>query len=312
MKKTSGFRAVALSVVVIGALASCSSAESNSAESNSAESTATEIAATASRTVGDESLSILLTNDDGWNAPGITALREALQSAGHEVTVVAPSADKSGTSASANFRGPLTVTTPEPGVWAVDGSPADSVLFGLASVLTDTPPDLVISGSNKGNNTGLGINYSGTVGAAITATGMGVSAIAVSTDTPQGSEVAVEDFAPTADFVAQLVRSLPRERPVAEGTVINVNYPRGRSDDDVKGVLMTTTSRSPFAEFSYVPADPATSYGITVALNTANEDGTDAAAIADGMAAVSVLDVSREPTVEQTQTISDIVADLHP
>ena len=295
-----------MSVVVAGAVTGCSSSESEQAEPTTA------AASAAVDAVGDDSLSILLTNDDGWNAPGITALRTALQAAGHDVTVVAPSADKSGTSASANFRGPLTVTTPEPGVWAVDGTPADSVLFGLASVLADTPPDLVISGSNKGNNTGLGINYSGTVGAAVTATGMGIPAIAVSTDTPQGPEVAVEDFGPTADFVTQLVRSLPRERPVAEGTVINVNYPRGRSADDVKGVLMTSTSRSPFAEFTYEPADPATSYGIKVAVSSTSADGTDAAAIADGMAAVSVLDVGREPTEEQSGPISDVVSGLHP
>lgn len=307
MQKPSKIGVVALAVVASVTMAACSADRSDTPPS-----TSLEVSPAPSEAVGEESLHIMLTNDDGWNAPGITALRTALQSAGHEVTVVAPSADKSGTSASANFGVPLTVTTPEPNVWAVDGTPADSVLFGLASVLKDTPPDLVISGSNKGNNTGLGTNYSGTVGAAVTATGMGIPAIAVSTDTPQGPEVAVEDFVPTADFVVQLVSSLPRQRPVAEGSIINVNFPRGRSASETKGVLMTKTSRSPFAEFSYEPTDPANTYAVKVAVNTDFEEGTDTAAIADHMAAISVLDVSREPNTQQIEPISAIVTNLHP
>ena len=93
-----------------------------------------------------QSLSILLTNDDGVDAPGIQAIRRALVAAGHRVTVVAPAGQQSGSSGRVTIRNGSTIRVEEreQGVWAVDGSPADAVFVASEYVLPDTPLDLVV------------------------------------------------------------------------------------------------------------------------------------------------------------------------
>ncbi len=95
---------------------------------------------------------ILVTNDDGWSAPGIVALREALRRAGHTVVEVAPADDQSGTGAALTLKGTLPVVRPsaDQDVWLVGGRPADAAAVGLRSVMAAAPPDLVVSGINSG------------------------------------------------------------------------------------------------------------------------------------------------------------------
>lgn len=180
-------------------------------------------------------LSILLTNDDGYEAPGLTALRDALVAAGHSVTVVAPLDDRSGTSAAHTISGLVDYYQQSEGVWAIDGTPADAVTLGLVHVMREALPDLVIAGSDFGQNAGATVVHSGTVGAVITATRMGIPAIAVSValdfseadaTPPHGSTRAA--FAPAADFVVGVVRQL--HETDAQGLLpprvaLNVNYP---------------------------------------------------------------------------------------
>ena len=136
-------------------------------------------------------LSILLVNDDGWDAPGITAVYEcARRKAGHRVTLVAPLENQSGSSMSTTSE-KLAVTRPvgdEP-KYAVDGTPVDALNVGLLGVLKDDRPDIVVSGVNMGANMAQNTNYSGTVGAAAAAAQQGVPALAVSADVggPSGS-----------------------------------------------------------------------------------------------------------------------------
>ena len=127
----------------------------------------------------DHSLTILLTNDDGYLSPGIRAMRQALLDQGHEVFMVAPAENQSGSSASISPDG-ITVTDHGLNVWSVDGRPADAVRFGLGQLMADQPPDLVISGINFGQNVGADVMISGTVGAATTAVRLGIPAIAIS------------------------------------------------------------------------------------------------------------------------------------
>jgi 5'-nucleotidase len=171
-------------------------------------------------------LRILLTDDDGYDAGGIRAVRAALVGAGHDVVEVAPEGNRSGAGAGRDGQEDLR-DTDDPGVRTVDGTPADAVLAGLAAMRADGgPPDLVVSGTNLGRNTGSGITESGTVGAAVTAAHAGFPAIAVSTDRARSQA----DCVPTADFVARLVGALATERPPAPpGLVLNVNHPKGRS-----------------------------------------------------------------------------------
>ena len=128
-----------------------------------------------------QSLRILLTNDDGFESPGLRALNEALSAAGHDVYVIAPASQQSGASASVTTRGVKVTELPD-NVWSVHGRPADAVRVGLGYIMHDYPPDLVVSGANFGQNTGQDVNVSGTFGAAITAHQLGIPAIAVSVE----------------------------------------------------------------------------------------------------------------------------------
>src|SRR5262245_37513557 len=113
---------------------------------------------------------ILITNDDGITAPG---LRVAEQIAGElagpagEVWVVAPAFEQSGVSHSVSYIRPMRLERLEERRFAVEGSPADCVLAGLYEILKDTPPDLVLSGVNRGHNVAEDTLYSGTVGGAM-------------------------------------------------------------------------------------------------------------------------------------------------
>lgn len=171
-------------------------------------------------------LRVLLTDDDGWDAGGITAMRAALVDAGYDVTLVAPSGNRSGAGASSDGRTELE--RKEEDVYAVDGYPVDAVRAGLDLMRAD-PPDLVVSGTNLGHNSGTGVVESGTVGAAVTAARAGVPAIASSTH--RGSSE--DDCAATAAYVTRLVQTLGPGL-FTPGVVVNVNYPAGDRAEEVR------------------------------------------------------------------------------
>ena len=108
---------------------------------------------------------ILLSNDDGYQAPGLKALFESVEDHG-EITIVAPNENKSGASSSLTLSKSITVNACGERCFAVDGTPVDCVHIGLNGLL-DSEPDMVISGINAGSNLGDDVLYSGTVGAAL-------------------------------------------------------------------------------------------------------------------------------------------------
>ena len=161
----------------------------------------------------ENSLTILLTNDDGYLSPGIRAMRQALLDQGHEVLMVAPAENQSGSSASISPDG-ITVTDHGLNVWSVEGRPADAVRFGLGQLMADQPPDLVISGINFGQNVGADVMISGTVGAATTAVRLGIPAIAISAsiDFKEAGEAfpsTLKAMPKAAAFLAKQLRDLP-------------------------------------------------------------------------------------------------------
>lgn len=178
---------------------------------------------------------VLLTNDDGIEAPGIRALAGIL-ARDAEVYLVAPAGNRSGSGGYLSLLSrPLSVAESPAaalaGVWSVDGFPADAVLWGVRGLLADTPPDLVISGINDSPNAGDAWLVSGTIGAARTAAFLGIPALAVSGYDPDDS-VAVRQ---TAEWVAQLVRS-PLVRALEPGDYLLVNMPPVRADE-VTGIV---------------------------------------------------------------------------
>lgn len=123
---------------------------------------------------------VLLTNDDGIAAPGLAVLGEIAAELADEVWIVAPGTDQSGTSHSLSLHDPLRSTKLGERRFCVDGTPGDCAAIGLAHILADTPPNLVLSGVNRGANLGVETVFSGTVGAAMTAMLLGTPAIALS------------------------------------------------------------------------------------------------------------------------------------
>jgi 5'-nucleotidase len=160
---------------------------------------------------------ILLTNDDGWNAPGLNLLAAALRSQA-EVVIVAPDRNRSGASNSLTLNDPLRVETLGPLVYAVNGTPTDCVHLALTGLL-DHEPDLVISGINDGSNLGDDVLYSGTVAAAMEGRSLGLPAISVSlVDAP-------DRLYETALEVVRVILGHLESVRWPQDTILNVNVP---------------------------------------------------------------------------------------
>lgn len=163
-------------------------------------------------------MKILITNDDGIDAPGIKALADAL-SAVAEIAVVAPDRERSAVSHSLTLHHPLRAIQQAPGRFSVDGTPTDCVNLGIHSLL-DFHPDLVVSGINRGANLGDDVTYSGTVAAALEATLMGIPAFAISL---VGKDEKF-DYADAARFAVTLALLLSKNG-LPKDTFLNVNVP---------------------------------------------------------------------------------------
>ena len=163
---------------------------------------------------------LLLSNDDGIDAPGLAVLAERLR-ADHEVWVVAPASEQSAKSHSLTMHEPLRVQERGLRRYAVSGTPADCVYVALHDLLPE-PPDMVVSGINRGSNLGGDVHYSGTVAAAREGALQGLPAVAVSLEHgDRGGEHQWE----TAASVAVRVVAAVQAQPMPPRTVYNVNVP---------------------------------------------------------------------------------------
>ena len=123
---------------------------------------------------------ILLINDDGIEAPGLAILERIAAELAREVWVVAPEHDQSGVSHAVSLHHPIRVTSRGPRRWAVTGTPGDCVVMGLSHLMRGSPPQLLLSGVNRGANLGIETVFSGTVGGAMTGMMLGIPSIALS------------------------------------------------------------------------------------------------------------------------------------
>lgn len=205
-------------------------------------------------------LHILLTNDDGHDAPGIQALSHALKNAGHRVTMVAPRNNQSATSMGVTSRRNLELFEIELDTWHLDGQPVDTVMVALKHLLEDNPPDLVVSGINFGPNLGTALYMSGTIGAAMMASLYGVPSIAVSAgmrfeEVGTNFQSTLDILDPAAEFIGSVVDSLSASadgdgRLLPRGILLNINYP-ALSREDIKGVLHPEVSAGHVIELGY-------------------------------------------------------------
>ncbi|QPJ66391.1 MAG: 5'/3'-nucleotidase SurE [Candidatus Nitrohelix vancouverensis] len=194
---------------------------------------------------------IILSNDDGFNAPGLRTLRKEIAKIA-EVLIVAPETEQSAMGHAISISAPLKVReVVEDGErigYAVNGTPADCVKMAV-SVLLDEPPELVISGINLGGNLGTCVIYSGTVSAATEAAIMGVPAIAVSLDT-----FIDPDFSFAAEFVRGLVPQI-LDKKFPEGVALNINIP-AVPKSEIRGLAITRQGKSRVIETFDKRKDP--------------------------------------------------------
>ena len=207
---------------------------------------------------------VLITNDDGVDAPGIWALYQQISTFA-DALVVAPISERSATGHAISVFNEITAQRHirEENDWGygIDGTPADCVKMALTVLMKDSPPDLVISGINRGQNTGTSILYSGTVAAALEATMAGLPAIAVSLavafkpplglpiDDPMALRKLGQDprdYAHAATVAARLARSVA-QRGLPRGILLNVNVP-AIDQALMKGVVISKMGHSIFED----------------------------------------------------------------
>lgn len=190
---------------------------------------------------------ILLSNDDGYFAPGLICLERALRDSA-QVDVVAPERDRSGASNSLTLDRPLRARRAANGFTYVDGTPTDCVHLAITGLM-ETQPDMVIAGINHGANLGDDVLYSGTVAAAIEGRHLGAPAIAVSLTGRSGG-----NFNSAAAFIVRLVHKLRRE-PLPADTILNVNVP-DVPESEIAGVEATRLGHRHKAEPVVRATDP--------------------------------------------------------
>jgi len=195
---------------------------------------------------------ILISNDDGYRARGIIALREAMQGLG-DLTVVAPDRNRSGASNSLTLEVPLHVTQSEPDVYYVQGTPTDCVHLAISG-LFPFEPDMVVSGINDGSNPGDDVLYSGTVAAATEGRFLGKPAVAFSLNTDGLRGDATRHFDTGAHYARLIVERL-QANPYGRAIVLNVNVPN-IPVADVKGIKVTRLGNRHRAEAVIRAEDP--------------------------------------------------------
>lgn len=228
---------------------------------------------------------ILLSNDDGIQSDGLTALEESLKDIG-EIYTVAPDRAQSSMSHALTLHRPLRVQELAARRLAVNGTPVDCVKLALTGLLP-VRPDLVISGINKGPNLGDDIIYSGTVSAAIEGALLGLPAVAVSLVSFKDF-----DFRAAADFIAALVTRIA-EQGIPAKTLLNVNVPP-LAKEQLKGWRMTRMGKRHYSETIVERVDPRGGKYYWIGgddLGFADEDGTDCKTVHEGYVSVTPLQV---------------------
>jgi len=179
---------------------------------------------------------ILLTNDDGVNAAGLGVLRDIAAKLSDDIWVVAPEANQSGSAHSLTIHEPLRCQQLDDRTWAVRGTPTDSVIMGVRHILLDNPPDLILSGVNRGSNIGEDVTYSGTIAGAIEGTLLGIRSFALSQSYGGGAQAELHWETARSLAPGLISRFMTVELP--ENTLININFPHC-APEEVAGTRIT-------------------------------------------------------------------------
>lgn len=240
---------------------------------------------------------ILISNDDGYLAPGLKMLAEALGSRA-EITVVAPERNRSGSSNSLTLDSPLRVSRADSGFYYVDGTPTDCVHLAITGLMKEEP-DVVIAGINAGANLGDDVLYSGTVAAAMEGRFLGYPAVAISLAAEKPRH-----YASAAQIATRLLDGLERDTLPRE-VILNINVP-DLPIEHIEGLRATRLGHRHKSEPVIRSTDPAGRTIYWVGPPGGEQDageGTDFYAIKSGFVSVTPLkvDLTRHDTLPQIQ-----------
>lgn len=245
-------------------------------------------------------MKILLTNDDGVNARGISVLREIALQLSDDVWICAPDSEQSAASRGVSLHNPVRLKKIEDRIYSVTGTPTDSVIVGLKALMPDALPDLILSGVNRGQNLAEDVTFSGTVAGALQGMQMGIPSIALSLARGfQGAHSLPWETA--LAHGPETIRTLLK-RGWARNVVPNVNFPDAEPDD-VKGLRFTRQGHRDFQMTGVDRRDHPRGgdyFWLTYGAKRSDPPkGTDLRAIYDGYISVTPLhtDLTHEPSL---------------
>ncbi len=233
---------------------------------------------------------ILLTNDDGYHAPGLEVLETIARQFSDDIWVCAPSEEQSGAGHALTLNRPVRLVKFAERRFAVTGTPTDSVVMALRQVM-DAPPDLILSGVNRGANLADDITYSGTVSAAIEGALAGIRSVAFSQVLDPASIAGGNLFEAASQWGAKVLQPL-LDAPLAARTLLNINFPP-LAADAVKGIRVTRQGFHDYARGTVVEGRDPRGYkyfwfGLDAIEHTLDH-GTDLEAIEEGFVSVTPL-----------------------
>ena len=249
-----------------------------------------------------ETMRILLTNDDGVNARGLRVLEAIARKLSDDIWIVAPSEEQSGAGHSLTLTTPVRLRRHDERRFSVTGTPTDAVMLALAHIMKDSPPDLILSGINRGANLAEDVTYSGTVSAAMEGALAGVRSIALSQAYSREGMGDTVPFAAAEAWAEQVLVPL-FEFDTAPATLININFP-ALPADEVRGVRVCRQGLRDYGRLRILQRTDPRGYdyywfGLGPMVETPGHS-TDLEAIAAGYVSVSPLhlDLTHVPSLE--------------
>jgi len=250
---------------------------------------------------------ILLTNDDGVRAPGLKVLEKIAREFSDDVWIVAPTEEQSGAGHSLTLARPIRLRKLGEKRFCVTGTPTDAVMMAIAWIMKDEPPDLLLSGVNRGANLGEDVSYSGTVSAAMEGALAGIPSVALSQSYAREGMGDTVPFAAAEAWADQVLRPLLSE-PMEPRTLVNVNFP-ALAPNDVRGVRVV---RQGLRDYGRLRIDQRTDprgynyywFGLRPMPHTPGH-ATDLEALADGYVSVTPLhlDLTHESSLQRMKDL---------
>lgn len=245
---------------------------------------------------------ILLTNDDGVNATGLKVLEAIARAFSDDIWIVAPTEEQSGAGHSLTLTRPVRLRKLGERRFCVTGTPTDAVMMAIAHILKDEPPELILSGVNRGANLGEDVTYSGTCSAAMEGALAGIPSIALSQSYAREGMGDTVPFAAAAAWGERVLAPLIAD-PMPPRTLVNVNFP-ALPPGEVNGIRVVRQGFRDYGRLRIVQRTDLRGYdyfwfGLGPMIQTAGHR-TDLEAVADGSISVTPLhlDLTHEPSLE--------------